>query len=416
MIVAGVTALSDHFSLPTVMFVVLMINILNVILFSVMRIRMGGSRAFNWWLLAAWFSAAWAGINGLMQFAPGFLTLFCAPALYVTATGFGWLGYRSFFGRDDKVWAVFVGPALVLAVYLLGHDTKVRLALSLMDLFLCSAVYLLLTASILKAGPSSERLQSAKCGARLFTIFSLCNLVAVPLDFVFPVRMEEAAPQSVWLFVMILILMIHTIATAFMTVFMVKERGEKQLLHLANTDVLTGLKNRRAFIAGVEKRLATSAEEGSYAVIDLDHFKAINDTYGHPAGDAVLRAFAAIMKTTLPENVILGRMGGEEFAFYASGYPSDACYSMAENIRAKLEVKAIIRDKSVIRVTTSIGIAERSEILSDIDQMSAAADSALYLAKASGRNRVCSANGLPEASAAMKQNSGSGLTPKLASA
>lgn len=408
--------MSDHFSLPTVIFVVLMTNVLNIILFSVMRMRSKGDYAFNWWLLAAWLGAASAGINGWMQFAPGFLTLFCAPALYVTATGFGWLGYRSFFGREDKIWTAFIGAAVVSVVYLVGYDTHVRMELSLMELFLCGAAYLVLTASVLRKGFATERLHSARCGTRIFAIFAACNLVSLPLGFVFPVQIDGTAPQSPWLFVMMLMLITHTIAASFMTVLLVKERAERQLRHLANTDVLTGLRNRRAFVASVEKRLARRGETGSFAVIDLDHFKSVNDTYGHPAGDAVLRSFAALMKATLPENVILGRMGGEEFAFYASGYPPEDCLAMAESIRAKLEIKAIMRDKRVMRVTASIGIAELSEGLSDIDQLSAAADSALYLAKAAGRNRVCSASRLPEASAALKQNAGSGPTSKLASA
>ena len=408
--------MSDPFSLPTAMFIVSMINVLNIILFTVMRMRSKDNRAFNWWMLAAWLGAASAGINGFMQFAPGFLTSFCAPVLYVTATGFGWLGYRSFFGREDKVWAAFVGAAFFSVVYLFSYGTQVRAALSLMDMFFCSAVYLLLTASVLKTGQVAERLHSASCGARLFAIFAACNLVAVPLGLVFPLRFDGATLQPAWLFVMIVTLMMHTIAASFMTVFVVIERGEQRLRHLANTDALTGLKNRRAFIVSVQRRLAKVGEAGTYAVIDLDHFKSINDTYGHPAGDAVLRSFAADMKAILPDNVILGRMGGEEFAFYASGYSSEVCFAMAEAIRAKLENKAIIRDKTVIRVTASIGLAERSAGLSDIDELSAAADSALYLAKAAGRNRVCSANRLPEASAAMRQNSGSGSTQKQASA
>ena len=119
---------------------------------------------------------------------------------------------------------------------------------------------------------------------------------------------------------------------------------------------------------------------------DLDHFKSINDRFGHDGGDAVLRMFATVVRRTMRAGDIVGRIGGEEFLAVLSGTIVEAGIA-AERVRAALEIAAVAPDSPRIPVTVSIGIAHGLPTV-PIELLIARADAALYRAKASGRNRV----------------------------
>jgi diguanylate cyclase (GGDEF)-like protein len=124
-------------------------------------------------------------------------------------------------------------------------------------------------------------------------------------------------------------------------------------------------------------------------MFDLDHFKNINDTYGHTAGDAVLRQVAAIVSQIVPAGQLFARVGGEEFAILLSGIDAQGAYSLAEAIRRAVEGTAFVFDGQRIPVTVSLGVAERHPSDPAPQTLYERADGKLYEAKASGRNRVC---------------------------
>jgi len=173
-------------------------------------------------------------------------------------------------------------------------------------------------------------------------------------------------------------------------VLLVMERIHRLLRHRAAVDDLTGVFNRRAFhqIADVElARADRSHVWPALLVLDLDHFKQINDCYGHHAGDEVLRRFGALIKSCTRAGDIVARMGGEEFAALLPTTDLDRASSVAERIRATLEQEAFCVDQRQFRVTTSIGLS----IIRPEDTLHSAfvrADHALYEAKEQGRNRV----------------------------
>jgi diguanylate cyclase (GGDEF)-like protein len=160
---------------------------------------------------------------------------------------------------------------------------------------------------------------------------------------------------------------------------------------LSRTDDLTGLANRRAFVD-----LGTTALDQarrydralSLVMFDIDHFKQINDSNGHAAGDAVLRAVAGAVKQAARAADTPGRLGGEEFALLLPETGAAAATGLAERLRRDVAALAIPFNGTVLRCTCSFGVAERDQAVLDLDALLGRADAALYLAKAQGRNRV----------------------------
>jgi two-component system cell cycle response regulator len=164
------------------------------------------------------------------------------------------------------------------------------------------------------------------------------------------------------------------------------------LEELALTDSLTGLPNRRAIEHWATRQLSGAIRYGfSFLVVlaDLDHFKAVNDTYGHDAGDAVLKKFSEILKTNSRRSDICGRIGGEEFLFILTHTTKDNASIVIERIRAELEATKFDFDGGSLTVTASFGLAAfEGPQPADFNRLVTQADVALYAAKRAGRNRV----------------------------
>lgn len=152
---------------------------------------------------------------------------------------------------------------------------------------------------------------------------------------------------------------------------------------MACTAPLTGLLNRRAFWEVVAER--SDGDPGTMILIDVDHFKSINDRFGHGTGDAVLVAIAETLRSALRDEDVIGRIGGEEFACHLRGSAITAAGTRAEDLRRRVESARI--EDGRITVTISVGAAFMPPGLSVTDAVSAA-DAAMYEAKNAGRNRV----------------------------
>ena len=169
----------------------------------------------------------------------------------------------------------------------------------------------------------------------------------------------------------------------------------QHLLSLAAVDALTGLFNKRHFDEVFGKQVSRSDQAQSplsLIVLDIDHFKQINDRFGHPAGDAVLKHVASVVKSQLRSGDTLCRVGGEEFALVLPDTTQSLASEVAERIRAAVEGAVCEVSGSAIPATLSLGVAALApgEIPEALYQR---ADGQLYAAKHSGRNRVCSFNG-----------------------
>ncbi len=164
-----------------------------------------------------------------------------------------------------------------------------------------------------------------------------------------------------------------------------------ELERLARTDALSGLSNRRAFTEFGEMALANAARAArpcAIVMIDIDHFKAINDRHGHAAGDAVIRALGAALAAAIRVGECAGRIGGEEFAVFLPDAGSDQGMALAHRIQALVGAMRSRAGDLPLEVTVSIGVASTHGVPCTLDELLARADRALYGAKRDGRNRV----------------------------
>jgi diguanylate cyclase (GGDEF)-like protein len=165
----------------------------------------------------------------------------------------------------------------------------------------------------------------------------------------------------------------------------------EQMERMANTDGLTHIANRRTFEANLEKEMARSIRSGepvSLVMLDIDHFKVLNDTWGHQKGDEVLREVAVALQAGSQEFDTIARYGGEEFAVILPGTGPDAAWAGAQRLH-----RLVTEGVTSVPITVSLGVASAPVEARTAQSLVKAADDALYQAKRAGRNRVSSADG-----------------------
>jgi diguanylate cyclase (GGDEF)-like protein len=176
------------------------------------------------------------------------------------------------------------------------------------------------------------------------------------------------------------------------------------LERLATTDPLTGLYNRRHFLGSLDaewSRFQRYYRSVSVLMLDIDHFKSVNDRYGHAVGDEAIRAVAAACIEGKRKSDLVGRLGGEEFAVLLPETSLSRAKTVAERIRKRVMAIRLSAHEVQFGVTVSIGVAEANVGMSAIDALMSAADNALYQAKADGRNKcICWSQPLPPSKAA----------------
>jgi diguanylate cyclase (GGDEF)-like protein len=177
---------------------------------------------------------------------------------------------------------------------------------------------------------------------------------------------------------------------ALLTTFAKLVLNEMELRQIATSDSLTGTMTRRAWIEAAEGELARSRRYGTDASIilfDIDHFKKVNDSFGHPAGDAVLRTLARRCLDTLRGADMVGRIGGEEFAVLLPATGAEGALGVAERLRRQFSETPVDLPSGPLCVTASFGISSLHKGINEVDEWLSQADRYLYLAKADGRNR-----------------------------
>lgn len=191
--------------------------------------------------------------------------------------------------------------------------------------------------------------------------------------------------------------MLSVLAINFGFIAMVNVRLAELLAYTAGHDWLTGVMNRGNLEKGAELltlKSIKSKQTQAMLLMDLDHFKEINDTYGHLFGDKVIQTFAKLAKENMRDIDLLGRYGGEEFCILIPNASEKEALILAERIRQKYENMPIMLNGQSVKCTVSVGVCDSSQLGSDFKSMFSAADKALYAAKKAGRNKVILYSGL----------------------
>lgn len=338
--------------------------------------------ALVWWgcayLLGSASIALWAlpgpDISNTLAVATGFI-----------ACGMMWNAARVFHGCKPNWPGLFLGALIWLAAILSLPEQTAAVRLTLGAAIV--AAYAVLTASQL----ATERRKSMR---RRWPVALMPLLHGTVL--MLPILLgdllwtdDASFGESAWVMVYAIELILYAVGTVFVIFMLVSDRTVRAHKAAAAIDPLTGMFNRRGFAEATARMIAREADAGrpvTVLIFDIDHFKSVNDRFGHPAGDEVLRQFSAIVTNTLRITDLCGRIGGEEFAALLP-CSIDEARAAAERVRAAFEFSGIKVGGSPIATTVSIGIAG-GPARTELDVLLAAADTALYQAKHGGRNRV----------------------------
>lgn len=377
---------------PTLFLMTVVVAFIVGVLFLVSWSQARGTRALAIWGVGHLGGAAAAALLSLRTIVPDSLSIGLANALMLAAYGLIWSGIRSFEGRPPAYGAAVSGGALWIAACLIPDlyaslPARVMLASSLAGSF-CA-----LAACELWRG-RGEALVSRHSALVLLSAYATLYWVRVPLAALTPLPPSTKGLDSPWLAILCFGGVLFTIAVAFVLMALTKERAEHEQRRAAETDPLTGIANRRAFVARAQARLAGNPPRVALLLFDLDHFKAINDGYGHEVGDGVLVAFCHLAQALLPREAVLGRMGGEEFACLLPGLDADEAVAVAQRVRVAL-ANVALASYPRLTIRTSIGVATAEPGRSDFDDLMRIADEALYRAKSAGRDRIETACALP---------------------
>lgn len=358
------------------------------VLFLVFWISGRRANGFAWWSLALLLGGIAGAVFVTRGFAPEFFTIGIGVAALVAAFDCCWQGARTFAGRRP-FHVTLALPMLWLAIcFVPGFMANIE-----QRVVVSSAMVAPLTA--LSAfefwRDRGEALPSRWTVIFIFaslSLFFLARIVVVDIA-PFPFGALPAHGASVAAFNLYLLL--HTILLCVLLVAMSKERLELEQRTQAQTDSLTGALNRLAFMTrGVRLVLRHQRRRDPLCLlfIDLDHFKSLNDQYGHSGGDDVLVKFVAVVHDTIRPTDFLFRIGGEEFCCLLPYTRTEAARVVAERIRARIEETAVSIAGTPVKVTVSIGIASTEAFGHDVDALLRRADMAVYEAKRQGRNRV----------------------------
>ena len=346
--------------------------------------------AVAWWGFADLLRAASVALFGTYGTLPDLISIDLANAMLFTAFALTWTGARVFDHRRPLPILLFAGAAFWLVVCRLpsvasSWDIRALLSSGIVTAYTWAAAYEFWRGR-------SEPLVSRWPAIFMLFAHGALYLLRTP----FGALLSESPSgnsvfESVWLTVLSFEALLFTIAIAFILLAMAKERTEFRHKTAALIDPLTGIPNRRAFLADSEDQLnRQTADPRPIAVmlLDLDNFKSINDRFGHAVGDRVLQTFAEVAGNCMRRSDLFGRLGGEEFAALLIDAPRDRALAVANDIRRGFAEATREIDGRPVVGTVSIGVVITHDAVLDVSALLAQADHALYRAKDNGRNRV----------------------------
>jgi diguanylate cyclase (GGDEF)-like protein len=358
-------------------------------LFLVFWYKQRSAAWYVWWAATLLLACAATVLFAVRGFTADLFAIGIGNVALIAALVCNWQAARVF-NHVRPLWMPIVTvPSLWFAACLVPafiENTAYRVVLS----SLIAASLLALAAYEMWRG-RSEQLPSRWPVIVLFSTFSLFFVSRIALVGVlpFPFGALPMQPGSVGAFN--LIMFFHTLLITVLIVAMSKERLEFDQRVKAQTDPLTGALNRRALMSRGDRLLRRHSVEQKplcLLFLDLDHFKSLNDRFGHSGGDDVLMKFVAVVHDNIRPTDFLFRIGGEEFCCLLPHTGAAQAQRVAERIRHQFEAAAVEVAGAAVKTTVSLGIASTETFGYDLDTLMRRADMAVYAAKQQGRNRV----------------------------
>ena len=352
------------------------------------------------WLAGTYIcGAAAAALYGPRGNIPNIASMGAGTAVLLLSLSCLWMASRVFSGRKVIWWALIVAPALWGASFIVPGFTSmlgVRVVLASIPAaaFFFLAAYELWRDRAEKL-PSRTAAIAFHVSGGLFFAFRILSVAMLP----FPIGGQTMHPVAMAVFN--LITFVHALFLSVLMISLTKERRENEQRTLAESDALTGLPNRRAFGSEAERLLRRQKNNRAplaLLILDLDHFKSINDRFGHDAGDRVLVEFGAVLSNNLRETDHRFRMGGEEFCCLLPGLTLREAQAVAERICEAFQATQVDVLGGTVRGTVSIGISSSDICGYVLEDLLNEADAATYEAKATGRNRAVLAIAKPKPS------------------
>jgi diguanylate cyclase (GGDEF)-like protein len=373
--------------IPTLALVAVFVTVILGALLLLAWRRDHSSAALGWWGSGYLIGGASFALLSARGAIPNVLSIEIANALLLLGYSFLLAGARAFGGRETPVAVFLVAPLIwltAMTVPAIAGNINARVVI----------VSALQGSLVALMAHEFWRERAEPLLSRWPAIILLCTHVAmmsgrmVMVQFT-PVVTHHDFFRSPVFALMAFGTVLYTITFAFVLLSMSKERTELQHKIAALIDPLTGLANRRSFMLDSEAAMVgrgSRNEPLAVLLADLDHFKRINDAFGHAIGDRVLKIFAAVLGRVTGQGDLVGRIGGEEFAILLPARDEAAAVALAERIRVALREAALEVDGRAVGATVSIGVA--ASRIGDLAGLLGRADSALYQAKEDGRNRV----------------------------
>lgn len=347
-------------------------------------------RALPWWGVAYLLGAASISIWTLANPLLGPITAGALNAAGLVACGLVWGAARIFHGRAPSWPGMVAGAVAWCAVAVLAGAEGAALRITFGVAVIAS--YASLTAWEL----GTDRRKTFRKRWLAFAVPMLHGFVLIlPIAIGDLLYAETFGGGELWITVFAVELVLYAVGTVFIIFMLVSERTVRAHKVAAASDPLTGLLNRRGFSEATLLMIAREAKAKqpvSVMIFDIDHFKSINDRFGHPTGDEVLKMFADVMVNALRVTDLTGRIGGEEFCAMLPCALDEAMIA-AERVRKAFAESGVAIDDEPIETTVSIGVAS-GPLRTALDDLLASADVALYQAKRGGRNRVVAATEL----------------------
>lgn len=367
---------------PTLFLMTVAVTFVVGVLFLLSWSQTRRERALALWGIAHLLGSGASCLLALRGQIPDALSIGLGNSVMIGAYGLIWSGVRAFEGRRPLLgWAVagglVWGAACLVPAFYVSLPARIVLASS------TAGLYCALGAWTVWKG-RDEPLVSRYPAVVLLGTYAGVYWIRIPLALVFPPPAIIPGSDSPWFAILCFVGTLYAVAIAFVLMALTKERAERKQRLAAETDALTGIANRRAFVARSEGCLAI--RPAALLLLDLDHFKSINDRFGHSVGDAVLVAFCHAALPMLPRNAVFGRLGGEEFACLLPETPPATAARFAEGVRDSVG-RIAHPDYPDLRVSVSVGVAAAGTG-ADLDDLLRRADAALYRAKHGGRDQV----------------------------